>query len=129
VIQEEDEEDKDGPPTAEEEDERLCSSKEVVEEEGMSEGDKVASETKGYNINCSKDVWTRGTNLLVVDGVKEKRTIQRRQFEREKQLLETIGKIIKRAKEQRRQTRLKEEIDDVPDSDFLSMSKQLSKFD
>lgn len=43
--------------------------------------------------------------------------------------LPIFSKIIKRAKEQRRQTRLKEEIDDVPDSDFLSMSKQLSKFD
>lgn len=72
-------------------------------------------------VNCSK--------VLVLDGIKEKRTIQRRQFQREKRVLETIGKIIKRAKENCRQTRLKEETDDVPDSSFLSMPKQLSKFD
>jgi chemotaxis regulatin CheY-phosphate phosphatase CheZ len=59
--------------------------------------------------------------------VKEKRSIQRRQFDREKKMLESIGKIIRMAKERRRDTRLKEEVE-VPESDFLKASKQLSKF-
>jgi hypothetical protein len=42
-------------------------------------------------------------------------------------VLETIGVIIKRAKERRRDICLKEEID-VAKSDVLKMSKELSKF-
>ncbi len=53
--------------------------------------------------------------------------MQKRQFDREKKVLEMIGAIIKRAKEHRCDTRLKEEID-VAESDVLKISKQLSKF-
>jgi hypothetical protein len=72
------------PMTAEDEDAQICSNSEAVEEDGTSEADKTASGTKGYNINCCLNVWSKGADLLVTDRVKEKRLVQKRQFDREK---------------------------------------------
>jgi hypothetical protein len=127
VIQEEEEGSEDLPPGAEDEDAQLCARLEPLEEDEMNLNEKTNSQAKGYHVHCCVDVWSKGTEMLISDKVKEKRSIQRRQFDREKKMLESIGKIIRMAKERRRDTRLKEEVE-VPESDFLKASKQLSKF-
>jgi hypothetical protein len=127
VIQEEEEGSDDLPPGAEDEDAQLCARLDPLEEDETSQNEKTNSQAKGYHVHCCVDVWSKGTEMLISDKVKEKRRIQRRQFDREKKMLESIGKIIRNAKERRRDTRLKEEVE-VPESDFLKASKQFSKF-
>ena len=89
---------------------------------------KKAKEKRGFDTNCLTDVWKVGLALISKDNIQETRTQKSKRFVREKKLMDAIGKFIKNAESNNRQTRLDKEaeLEDTPQ--WLAKCSEISRF-
>jgi hypothetical protein len=115
--------------TIEDEDALLLEQSTVeLDDVAMDEADVTSSTEKGYNVNCTCDVWTKGKELLRNDDIKNTRNNEHNRFERERKLMEAIGDYIKNANSSKRETKLRVEDEDMSDTEAVCIAKDLSMF-
>ena len=69
-----------------------------------------------------------GLDLIKKDNVKETRSQKSRRFDREKKLMDAIGKLIKNAQNSTRNTRLEEEVTVEETPGWLAKCTNVSRF-
>ena len=95
------------------------------------EGEQSTSNEKskrGFNTDCLINVWKEGKQLIREDNIKETREHKTSRYAREVKLMEAIGDLIKEAQQNKRNTRLNEEVQLEEKPAWLEKCMDVSKF-
>lgn len=134
AIEEENEIDSEETPTVEAEDDAMMSNGEFValdlpsKKSKKKKKKKQGSDEDDFNRDCLEDVWKKGLESIRKENIKDKRDAQKKRFAREKKLMEAIGKVIKDAQKQKRNTRLQNEAEVTDHPDWLKKCHEVSRF-
>ena len=89
---------------------------------------KKKKKERGFNTDCLINVWKKGKELIKEDNIKETREHKTRRYAREVKLMEAIGDLIKSAQNNKRNTRLGEEVEVVEKPAWLGKCIDVSQF-